>query len=158
MSSQSVFSAGAAALVLSLGCSGGDLTLPGPDGPAEVRIVSGDGQRAETGALLEQPLTVQVLDGSSQPVRDTPVQFSFLGDVPGAALDPASGLTDENGRAATIARLGQVPGEQLIVAQVTSPQTSDLRASFTATAVPPGGKKGGGGGHGSGDGHGGGGD
>ena len=148
MSSQSVFSAGAAALVLSLGCSGGDLTLPAPDGPAEVRIVSGDGQQAETGALLEQPLTVQVLDGSSQPVSDTPVQFSFVGDEPGAQLDPASGLTDENGRAATVARLGEVPGEQLIVAQVTNPQSSDLRASFSAIAVAPGGKKGGGGDHG----------
>jgi hypothetical protein len=150
MSSHSVFSAGAAALVFSLGCSGGDLTLPAPNGPAEVRIVSGDGQQAEVGKRLEQPLTVQVLDGGSRPVSDTPVQFSFVGDVPGAELDPDSGLTDENGRAATIARLGQIPGEQLIVAQVTSLGTTDLRASFSVTAVP-GGKKGGGGDHGGGD-------
>lgn len=148
MSSQSRFSAGAAALLLGLGCSGGDLTLPAADGPAELRIVSGDGQQAKVGTRLDQPLTVQVLDGSSRPVSRTPVQFSFVGDVPGAQLDPESGLTDENGRAATIARLGEVPGEQLIVAQVT--QSSDLRASFSATAVPPGGKKGGGGEHGGG--------
>jgi hypothetical protein len=145
MSSYSVFSycgfsAGAAALVLALGCSGGDLTLPGSNEPAALTIVSGDGQRADPGALLDQPLTVQVLDGSSRPVGGTPVQFSFLGDLPGAALDPASVLTDANGQAAAIVRLGDVAGEQIIVAQVTNSQTPDLSARFSATAVLPEGK------------------
>jgi hypothetical protein len=142
MFSYRVFSAGAAAFVLTLGCSGGDLTLPGTNAPAELTIVSGDGQRADAGALLEEPLTVQVLDGSSQPVRGTPVQFSFLGDLPGAALNPASLLTDEDGRAAAIVRLGDVTGEQVIVAQVTNAETPDLRARFSATAVPPNGNGG----------------
>jgi hypothetical protein len=139
----SVCSAGAAALVLSLGCSGGDLTLPGANEPAALMIVSGDGQRADAGTLLEEPLTGQVLDGSSQPVRGTPVLFNFLGDLPGAALDPSSVLTDENGRAAAMVRLGDVPGEQVIVAQVTNSQTPDLRARFSATAVSPNGNGGG---------------
>jgi len=137
MFSYSVFSAGAAAFVLTLGCSGGDLTLPAANEPAALTIVSGDGQRADAGALLEEPLTVQVLDGSSQPVRGTPVQFTFVGDLPGAALDPASVLTDENGRAAAIVRLGDLPGEQVIVARVTNSQAPDLRASFSVTAVSP---------------------
>jgi hypothetical protein len=143
MFSYSVFSAGAAAFVLTLGCSGGDLTLPEANEPATLTIVSGDGQRADAGALLQEPLTVQVLDGSSRPVRGTPVQFSFLGDLPGAALDPASLLTDEDGRAAAIVRLGDVPGEQVIVAHVTNSQAPDLRARFSATAVPPTGNGGG---------------
>jgi hypothetical protein len=149
MFSYSVFSAGATAFVLMLGCSGGDLTLPGSNAPTALAIVSGDGQRADTGAVLEEPLTVQVLDGSSQPLRGTPVQFSFLGDLPGAALDPAAVMTDENGLAAAIARLGDVAGEQVIMAQVTNTETPDLRVSFSATAVLPkgdgGGKKGNGG-------------
>src|SRR4051794_21264545 len=111
--SHRVLSIEAAALVLALGCSGGDLTLPGNSEPAALTIVSGDGQRADAGTLLDQPLTVQVLDGSSRPVSGTPVQFSFLGDQPGAALDPATVLTDASGQAAAVVRLGEVPGEQI---------------------------------------------
>jgi hypothetical protein len=136
MSGHSVSSIGAAALVLTLGCSGSDLTLPHPNEPAVLMVVSGDGQQAEPGALLGEPLKVQLLDGSSSPVRQTPVQFSFLGDLPGAALDPASVLTDEEGRAAAIVRLGEIVGEQVIVAQVTNSQSADLRTRFSATAVP----------------------
>jgi hypothetical protein len=143
MSGHGVSSIGAAALVITLGCSGGDLTLPHPNEPAALTVVSGDGQQAEPGALLGEPLTVQVLDGSSQPVRQTPVQFSFLGDLPGAGLDPASVLTDDEGRAAAIVRLGEVVGEQVIVAQVTNSQSPDLRARFSATAVSPDGPGGG---------------
>lgn len=155
MSRHSVFRAGAAALLVMLGCSAGDLTLPGPDEPAALMVVSGDGQQAEAGALLDEPLMVQLLDGSSQPVRGTRVQFSFLGDPPGAGLDPASVLTDAEGRASAIVRLGEAVGEQVIVAQVTNTQIADLRARFSATAVAPddddGGKKGGRGkGHGGG--------
>jgi hypothetical protein len=104
--------------------------------------VSGDGQRADAGTFLDKPLTVQVLDESSRPVAGTPVQFGFLGELPGAALDPASVLTDENGQAAAVVRLGDVPGEQVIVAQVTNSQTPDLRARFSATAIVSGGKDG----------------
>jgi hypothetical protein len=146
MSGHSVSSIGAAALLLALGCAGGDLTLPHPSEPSALTVVSGDGQEAAPGALLGEPLMVQVLDGSSNPVSQTPVQFSFLGDPPGAGLDPASVLTDEQGRAAAIVRLGDVAGEQIIVAQVTNSQSADLRARFSVTAVPPdptgGGKKG----------------
>jgi hypothetical protein len=139
-----------------IGCSAGDLSLPGPSqsGPVPValEVVSGDGQRAEAGTVLDDPLMVQVLDESSQPVPDIQVQFSFLGDLSGAALDPASIETDEEGRAATIVRLGELPGEQVIVAAVANTQLPDLRAQFSATAVLPGGegddKKGGKGGHG----------
>jgi hypothetical protein len=155
MSGHSVSSIGAAALVLTLGCSGSDLTLPHPNEPAALTVVSGDGQQAEPGALLAKPLTVQLLDDSAHPVRQAPVRFTFLGDLPGAALDPDTVLTDEEGRAAAIVRLGEVAGEQVIVAQVTNSLSSDLRARFSATAIPPdgaGGDKKGKGGK-AGDGH-----
>jgi hypothetical protein len=158
MPSHRVFRVGAAAVMLTLiGCSGGDLTLPGPgqsgpDQPAALRMLSGDGQQAEVGTVLDDPLTVQVLDESSQPVPNIRVQYSLLGDLSGAAVDPASIETDEEGRAAAIVRLGEQPGEQVIVAAVANTQLPDLRARFSVTAVPPSGgdgdKKGGKGGHG----------
>jgi hypothetical protein len=157
MTSHRVFRVGAAAVALTLiGCSAGDLTLPGPgpDQPAALKVLSGDGQRAEAGTLLDDPLTVQVLDESSHPVPSIRVQFSFLGDLSGAALDPALIETDEEGRAAAIVRLGEQPGEQVIVAAVANTQLPDLRARFSATAVAPSGgdgdKKGGKGGQGGG--------
>lgn len=156
-----LFRMGAAAIMLTLiGCSGGDLTLPGgqsgPEQPAALKVLSGDGQEAEVGTVLDDPLTVQVLDESSQPVPNIQVQFSLLGDLSGAAVDPASIETDEEGRAAAIVRLGEQPGEQVIVAAVANTQVPDLRARFSVTAVPPssgdGDKKGGKGSHGDGDG------
>ena len=144
---------GAAVVMLTLiSCSGGDLTLPdpgqsGPEQPAALKVLSGDGQQAEVGTVLDDPLTVQVLDENSQPVPNIRVQFSFLGDLSGAAIDPASIVTDAEGRAAAVVRLGELPGEQVIVAAVANTQLPDLRARFSATAVPPSGgdgdKKGG---------------
>lgn len=159
MTSHRVFCGGAAVVLLTLiGCSASDLTLPGPgesgpDQPAALKVLSGDGQEAEAGTLLADPLTVQVLDESSQPVANVRVQFSFLGDLSGAAVDPASIETDEAGRAEAIVRLGELPGEQIIVAAVANTQLPDLRARFSATAVPPGDGDGGKGhgGNGNGD-------
>ncbi len=137
------------ALVLTLGaCSADDLTLPGGNQPpspvpAVLKVVSGDGQRGEPGATLGEPLTVRVVDDSARPVPGTPIHFGFLGDIPGATLDPASVLTDSAGRAAAVVRLGTVVGEQMVVAEVASTAGPNLRATFTATAVAP---KGGGGG------------
>jgi hypothetical protein len=151
---------GAAVVLLTLtGCSAGDLTLPGPgesgqDQPATLKVLSGDGQQAEAGTLLDDPLTVQVLDERSQPVANIRVQFSFVGDLSGAAVDPASIETDDAGRAEAVVRLGELPGEQVIVAAVANTQLADLRARFSATAVPPGdgdGEKGGKGHGGNGD-------
>ena len=154
MTSHRVFCLGAAVVGLTLlGCGTGDLTLPGPGQggpaqPAELKVLSGDGQQAEVGTVLDDPLTVQVLGDSSQPMPNVRVQFSFLGDISGAAVDPASIETDTAGRAAAIVRLGQVPGEQVIVAAVANTQQPDLRARFSATAVLPGDGNGGKGGHG----------
>jgi hypothetical protein len=148
MTGHRVFCAGAAAVMLTLiACSAGDLTLPGPgqsgpDQPATLKVLSGDGQQAEVGTVLDDPLTVQVVDESSQPVPNIQVQFSVLGDLSGAAVDPTSIETDETGRATAIVRLGELPGEQIIVAAVANTQLPDLRVRFSATAVPPGGEGG----------------
>jgi hypothetical protein len=148
MPNRAVVSVGAAGLIAVLvGCSAGDLTLPGQEQPASVQpavliVVSGDGQRAEAGTVLDEPLTVQVLDDSSRAVPNTPVQFQFLGELPGAELAPASVLTDAEGRASAVARLGEPTGEQVILAEVVNTQLPDLSVRFSATAVDPHGKDG----------------
>lgn len=135
------------ALMLVPGCAGGDLTLPSSGRPTAIHIVSGDGQQAQAGAMLEEPLVVRILDGSNRPVPRAPVEFGFVGELPGAGLDPPSALTNEDGRASAVVRLGTVTGEQHIVASLAATEAADLRARFSATALDPddgGGGKGGG--------------
>jgi hypothetical protein len=162
MSSRRAWLAGTGVCALLAGAlpaCAGDLTVPGSDPqadpggsgaglPALLQAVAGDGQRAETGQVLDQPLAVRVLDEAAQPLAGVAVRFGFLGDAAGAALDPAAVLTDAEGRAEAIVRLGDTPGEQVIVAAVDNTLMAALRATFTATALPA---HGGGHGHGHGD-------
>jgi hypothetical protein len=122
------------AVCLLVGCSAGDLTLPDSADPVTLRILSGDGQRADPGDLLDRPLVVQVLDSEANPVQGASVEFGFLGQVPGAAIDPALTTTDDAGRAQAFVRLGTEDGEQMIVARVTGSASPDLSARFSATA------------------------
>jgi hypothetical protein len=147
-----------ALVCLVVGCSGGDLTLPAdpvPADPAALSILSGNDQRADAGDLLEEPLVVQVLDSDDNPVPGTAVEFDFVGDVPGAVVDPALATTDEEGRAVAFVRLGTEDGEQLILARVAGTASPDLSVRFSAVAL---GSNGGGGGKkdNEGKGHGGG--
>ena len=158
MRSHGLPSARAAAMLLALvGCASGDLTLPGdpsgPPTPALLEVVSGDGQRGEPGTVLADPVVIRVLDDSARPVRDTPVRFSFLGDLTGAALDPSSILPDETGRASAVVRLGEMLGDQVVVAEVVGAQVPELRAQVTVVSEAPDGSGGGkkGGGHGDGE-------
>lgn len=132
------------AVCLLVGCSGGDLTLPQSADPVTLRIVSGDGQRADAGGLLDRPLVVQVLDAEGRPLPEARVEFGFLGDVQGAAIDPPLVTTDDEGRAEAFVRLGTESGEQLIVARVAGTDSPDLSARFTVIALGSGrgGKKG----------------
>lgn len=137
MRSHVVRSTRSAALMLALGCSQGDLTLPGSIEPATLVVISGDGQRAEAGTYLDEPLTIQVRDALARGMAGTPVRFGFVGDLPGAEVDPATVLTDADGRASALVRLGEVAGDQVVVAEVTNTLSSDLRARFHVTAEPP---------------------
>lgn len=141
-------------LVVLAACSN-DLSLPGgPSGPAkpdQLRIVDGDGQRAQTGELLADPLVVQVLDSGRAPVPGTPVEFSFVGDPAGAVLQPTSAETDSTGQVSAFVRLGDQSGDQQIVAQVAGTASPNLSASFTVTALASRGGGGGGNGHGNGN-------
>jgi hypothetical protein len=128
---------------LLVACSGGDLTLPSSAESLTLKRLSGDGQRAPAGAPLQEPLVVQVLDADSTPVRGATVEFGFLGDPPGAVIDPPLVTTGDDGRAETFARLGTVHGEQLIIARVAGTASPDLSAHFVAIALRSGGGGGG---------------
>ena len=127
-------------------CGGGDLTLPGPGDPATLTIVAGDGQQAQPGELVPDPLIVALQDGVGQPIAGRVVAFRFLDDFAGAAIDPGAASTDEQGRVSVRARLGQETGAQPIEAMVAT-AGEDLRVRFGLTAqVPPPPRGGGGGG------------
>ena len=132
-----------AAVFLVLGCSGGDLTLPSSANPVTLAIVSGNGQRADAGDLLDQPLVVQVLASDSSPVPGASVEFGFLGDVPGGTVDPARTTTDDEGYAEVVVRLGTESGEHLIIARVAGTDSPDLSARFSVVALGGGGGGGG---------------
>jgi len=134
------------------GCSGGDLLLPESPEPVTLRILSGDGQQADAGTVLDQPLVVQVLDRAADPIPGASVRFDFLGDVPGAGIDPPLVTTGEDGTAHAFVRLGTTGGTQMILARVAGTASPDLSARFRVVAVASrgdgkGNGKGKGGGH-----------
>lgn len=137
------------AMLLGVGCGGGDLTLPGdPSGPTPgptpsvpntLTAVAGDDQSARVGQTLDQPLTVEVLDAAGQPVADVQVQFAFEGDGAGGSLEPATSTTDTAGHAEAMVRLGDQPGEQTIVAALAEAPALSTRFTVTATTKHHGG-------------------
>ena len=145
-------------MLLAPGCGAGDLTLPSESTPTTLRIVAGDGQSALEGALLDDPLVVEVKDGLDRPVSGAQVEFRFVVELPGAEVTPGSAPTDELGQATVQARLGQQKGQQPVEAVVVVPG-EDLRVHFDLTALardgggggPPGDGGGGGGPPGGGD-------
>ena len=144
---------GVAFACLLVGC-GGDLTLPDTPHPLSLSIVSGNGQRADAGALLDHPLVVQVFDDSSEPLPGAKVEFGFLGELPGAGVDPGVVTTGDDGTAEAIVRLGTISGPQMIVARVVGAATPELTARFELIAVGARGGGGNGRGHGEGNGKG----
>jgi hypothetical protein len=141
---------------LLVGCAAADLTLPDSAQPVILSIVSGDRQRADAGTLLEEPLVVRVLDHASDPVPGASVEFGFLGEVPGAGIDPGVVTTADDGTAETFVRLGTISGTQMILAQVVGADSPELSARFRVIALNVGGSDGGpgnGNGNGNGSGH-----
>lgn len=96
-----------------------------------LRYVSGDGQVAEPGAELPDPLVVELLDGNGDLVPDETVTFAVR--VGGGQVQPVSVETDADGRASATWRLGGTPG--LNVAEASVPGGSHVM--FHATAQEP---------------------
>lgn len=74
---------------------------------------SGGKQFAQTGALLPQPVVVQVNDAQGTAVPGALVEFAA---APGVAFDPASGLSDSSGQVTTNVSLGGMAGRYQISA------------------------------------------
>jgi len=77
---------------------------------------SGGKQIAQTGALLPQPLVVQVNDEQGNAVVGALIEFQA---APGVAFDPANGLTDASGQLTTNVTLGGMAGRYQITAFTT---------------------------------------
>src|ERR1051326_6552745 len=78
--------------------------LPKPTGfGAAIVESSGGKQFAQTGALLPQPVVVQVNDAQGTAVAGALVEFAA---APGVTFDPASGLSDSSGQVTTNVSLG----------------------------------------------------
>ncbi|HZQ94255.1 MAG TPA: c-type cytochrome [Candidatus Sulfotelmatobacter sp.] len=87
---------------------------PGPTGfGAAIVESSGGKQFAQTGALLPQPVVVQVNDAQGTAVPGALVEFAA---APGVTFDPPRGLTDASGQLTTNVSLGGMAGRYLITA------------------------------------------
>lgn len=88
--------------VLSTACRDATGTPAGP--AATLQAAAGDGQSAEAGTALAQPLTLRVVDANGRPVAGETVSWST--DPLGGTLQPAESATDRNGYASTRWTLG----------------------------------------------------
>jgi hypothetical protein len=128
---------------------GGELTLPAEDGPASLRVVSGDDQEAPAGSRLD-PLIVEVLDARAQPIAGVTVVFRFETDTPEAEVTPEA-ETSTDGRASAEVRLGTSAGTHIVEAHVSDASSGALRATFDLNALEGGKDKRKGRGHGHDD-------
>ncbi len=117
-----------ALMILCLGCvkHGPPSAAAAKGNGAAIVEVSGGNQIAAAGAVLEQPLVVQVNDAKGAPVASAAVT---LHDAQGTTFQPNSGLTGADGQFATIATLGAQAGRYQILATAkdTGGKTVDLR-------------------------------
>ena len=91
--------------------------------------ISGDGQSGTPGAVLPQPLVVQVLDATGNPIPNRAVTW-VIGDG-GGSVTPETSNTDAQGNASTQLTLGPGVGSNTVNAVVSGVGT----ATFTATAT-----------------------
>jgi hypothetical protein len=109
--------------------------------PASVALLSGAGQHAPAGRALPQNVVVRVIGRRGLPVSGALVTFRPVqGD---GVLDPASALSDADGRARTSWTLGGLPGSHSLIATVqhldstivVSAEADPLPANTRAAAV-----------------------
>jgi hypothetical protein len=118
---------------LLVGCASDSLTLPSEGEPAFLVIVHGNGQQGRAGRMLPESLVVSVTDGESRPVVSRSIGFTPGG---GGSVDPATAMTNGEGKAVFRWVLGPTAGEQLLEASLSGGSQVAPRVTFTATAIP----------------------
>jgi hypothetical protein len=99
--------------------------------PATIDLLAGAGQHAPAGRALAQNVVVRVIGRRGLPVSGALVTFRVAqGD---GVLEPASALSDADGRARASWTLGGLPGSQSLIATV---QHLDSTLVITAEADP----------------------
>ena len=114
-----------------VGCASDSLTLPGEGDPTFVIIVNGNGQQGRAGTRLSDSLVISVTDSSSRPVVS---QVIALTPSTGGSVEPASVLTNGEGKAVFRWVLGPNAGQQTLEAGLVDGSRPSV--TFIATAIP----------------------
>jgi hypothetical protein len=101
--------------------------------PSQIAVISGSGQSGLVGALLSQPLVVELRAGDNLPVPGYQVDFAIVRG--GGSLSTLQTLTDASGRASTSLTLGLLPG--LNVISVSAPGVPAITVSATGLISLP---------------------
>lgn len=100
---------------------------------ATLVVVSGMGQQNVVGATVSQALIVRAQDQAGRPIEGLTVVWAV--QVGGGTVTPSQSLTDEEGRASAIFRLGSLVGTQRVSATITG--ITPVTFTANATAAPP---------------------
>jgi hypothetical protein len=105
-------------------------TAVGP--PAILQRVSGDGQSAPPGTALDRPLVARITDTDGRPVRHAPVRWT----ASDGEVTPAMSMTDANGEAKAVWRLGTGSRTQRATATADGLESVEFVAFIDANALP----------------------
>lgn len=98
--------------------------------PAELRVITGAGQRAAAGRRLAEPVLVEVRSRGGWPIEGVVVSFAPVDE---AGVDPPGAATDARGRARTTWTLSRQPGRQRLLLRA---EGLDSSAVVVAEADP----------------------
>lgn len=118
-----------AVLLAGCGDEGTDTSIP-----TDMRKLGGDGQIADIGSPLPQPLEVVVTNINEDPIDGVTVNWVI--ESGGGSLSAGASTTDDLGRARILWTLGQTPGVQQV--RAFSGTIEGSPAFFRATANDPG--------------------
>ena len=116
-------------------CGGDDEPTNGggqPGVPANVAVVSGDGQKVATSSEVIDPLVVKVTDGPGNGVRGVTVTWAVTSG--GGSLSATTSVTDVYGETEVYLTAGSAEGENSATATVEGLPSP---ATFTANGVEP---------------------
>jgi hypothetical protein len=114
-------------------CSRADMLASLEAGPAAEVVLIGDGQTADAGSELPEPVTVQVLDAAGRPVEGQLVKFIVIEG--GGEVFAGAAMTNDQGIAREWWTLGEVPGLNRLEVQAMDSLTGvpTVVGSFLAT-------------------------